>query len=143
MPRPRAAAALLAGLVVAAGCTGRPPEPVTVRGKILDARQKPLAGVIVRFWPADLQGGSAGDRLTGADGTFEVSCPPGKYHVTLMAVPAAHGADPASGKAPQPAKSPATPATIPPSYQDAQKTPWRDIHVGPGGRAGLVLAIAE
>jgi hypothetical protein len=147
MPRPTAATAfVLSGLLLAAGCTRPPPEPVIVRGHILDARNKPVTGVIVRFWPSDLRSSSVGgDPATGGDGSFEIHCPPGKYHITLMAIPAQRGADPAAGPSTPQGKVTAakTKTNVPGQYLDAATTPWRDIVIGAGGLGGLDLKIAE
>jgi hypothetical protein len=140
---PRRSTALLLVSLLAGGCTSTPPpRPVPVRGMVLDAQKKPVAGVIVRFWPSD-QRGAPTDMVTQKDGAFELSCLPGKYHVTLMNVPAQHGADPASGTTPDPTKSKGAQARIPPRLTDVNKTPWRDIDVPGEGRNGLELVIAE
>ena len=141
---PRTSAALLLGVLVFAGCAGRPPEPVPVpvRGKVIDAQKKPVAGVIIRFWPQPNYSGSR-DGATQTDGSFEVSCPPGKYEVTLMHIPSQHGGDPGAGGTAKAGKSASGKTAIPPRLLDVKKTPWRDIDVPAEGRSGLELAVVE
>ena len=141
---PRAFAALVLGGLLIGGCARQTPQqaPVAVRGKVFDARKKAMAGVIVRFWPQPTHASST-DGLTTADGSFEVQCVPGKYEVTLQAVPLQFGGEPAAMPAPDAKKGSAPRASFPVRFKDVAKTPWRDIDVPDGGRDGVELVIAE
>jgi hypothetical protein len=124
--------------VLFVGCAGKAPEPVAVKGRVLN-QKKPLAGVVVRFWREDKAGGST-DQLTDAEGKFSLTCLPGRYVVTVLSAPAAGGV-------PNPADAGATvkpgeiKSTIPPQYQDVERTPWRNIAVHETGRENLLLEI--
>jgi hypothetical protein len=116
--------------------------PVPVRGKIVDAQKKPVAGVIVRFWPQPGHASSR-DAATQSDGSFEVSCPPGKFEVTLMHIPLQHGGDPGAGATAKPGKSAGSKTFIPQPLLTVDRTPWRNIEVPAEGRSGLELTVAE
>jgi hypothetical protein len=135
---------LLLALTVATGCPGRPtpPAPVSVSGKLFDAQKKPVGGVIVRFWPQPDHAGSH-DGVAQNDGSFDLKCPPGKYDVTLMAIPSQQGAEPAAGGTVNPDKSKAPKTNIPERFLDVRKTPLRNIEVPADGRGGIELTLAE
>jgi len=115
---------------------------VPVRGKIVDARKKPVGGIIVRFWPSPGHAASR-DGVAQTDGAFELTCVPGKYEVTLMHIPGQHGGDPATGGTATPDKGKAPRTSIPASFLDAAKTPWRGIDVPAEGRTDLELVLGD
>ena len=94
----------------------------------------------MRFWLEPNHPGSH-DGPTQADGSFELSCVPGKYAVTLINIPTKHS-DPGAGATVNPGQ-PAAKTTIPTRFQVAHTTPWRGIEVSVEGRSGLELAIVE
>jgi ubiquitin len=140
----RARVASVVALCVIAGCgVPKPPPPVSVAGKVLK-QGKPLATVVVRFWPEDPQ---LQERIkpatatTGEDGQFHCKTPPGRYKVTLFAPPQAN-LDPQieSGAPKSPVPRKPTAASIPSGYQSAESTPL-SVEVPPGGKEDLVLAV--
>lgn len=142
--RPIRTAVALALLVLASGCKKPPPpEPVVLKGRVEYAGGKPVDRMVLTFQPADDAG--RGNRPVAAvnKGRFEVKCLPGRYKVTLAAVPLQHGAagpaggpDAAPGKLPRPDK----PGTIPPHYANPETSPW-DVTVPEGGKDDLVLTV--
>ena len=115
---------------------------VPVRGKIVDARKKPVGGIIVRFWPSPGHAASR-DGVAQTDGTFELTCAPGKYEVTLMHIPGQHGGDPATGGTATPDKGKAFKTSIPARFLAAADTPWRGIDVPAEGRTDLELVLGD
>jgi len=80
------------------------PDPVSVSGTVCDATGKPVANMMLAFRPEDA--GNQGQRpmaLVNADGKFRTRCLPGKYTVSLTALPrgAGHAADPAAASPPE------------------------------------------
>lgn len=142
----RLLAGLLCGclpLLFTGGCGGvKPPtEPVAVSGKIY-LGEKPLPGVIVRFW-AHQQNVSNSDTLTKPNGSYELKLPPGKYDVTLMTVPAAAGHQPADpGFQPAPDKKSGK-TGFPARYAARETTAWRSIDIPALGRNNLDLEIKD
>jgi hypothetical protein len=130
-------------LFLMTGCGGaaKPPEPVAVAGKLY-LGEKPLAGVIVRFW-AQQQNVANADALTQANGGFELKLPPGKYDVTLMAVPAAGQQPPEVGLAPAPGAKAGSPAkaSFPARFLNRETTGWRGVEIPALGRNNLDLEI--
>ena len=140
---------LLAGLMIgclpfllASGCgSAKPPEPVPVSGKLY-LGDRPLAGVIVRFW-AHQQNVSNSDALTSANGSYNLKLRPGKYDITLMSVPAA-GQQPADPSVPpSPDKKTGTPgrASFPVRLAARETTSWRGVEIPHLGRNNLDLEI--
>lgn len=79
-------------------------DPVSVSGSVFDATGKPVANMMLAFRPEDAA--NQGQRpmvLVNADGKFRTKCLPGKYTVSLTALPrgAGHAADPAGGLPPE------------------------------------------
>lgn len=68
------------------GCKAKPPQPVAVRGQLLDAKEQGIENVIVRFVSPN-PGEPAVDSVTQSDGAFTLTCRPGTYRVLLMTVP--------------------------------------------------------
>ncbi len=131
-------------LLLAAGCgSTKPPELVPVSGKVY-LGEKPLPNVIVRFW-AHKQNVSNADTLTKANGSYELKLPPGKYDVTLMAVPAA-GQQPADPSIPpSPDKKTGAPGRsgFPARYLARETTAWRSLEIPDLGRNHLDLEIKD
>src|SRR5262245_28935660 len=100
----------VAVIVTVAGCS-RPPPPalVPVEGKVV-RNGKPLATVVVRFWPEDegLQKQiTVATATTAEDGRFHVETPPGRYKVTLFAPPKSNLNPQIEGGAPKSSLPPA------------------------------------
>jgi hypothetical protein len=145
----RVVAVLAVVLLLAVGCRQQPPSgPAVVKGRVEGADGKPLGKMILRFHALEqstrpgtsIRSDSA---LTQADGSFVCECLPGRYKVTLAALPGGTtGAAPAHGKE-APAASSAgkhLPDNIPAMYASSAETPW-EIEVPPGGKSDVLLKI--
>jgi hypothetical protein len=115
---------------------------------VVFADGKPVANMVLTFHPADEATKTA--RLATAvlptDGSFAVECLPGRYKVTLAAIP--KGAGTASTEGPGAAPAPAAP-TKPPTdakslmlaqHADITRTPLT-AEVPAGGASDLVLTV--
>lgn len=96
--------------VFAVGCGGKPPPPpppVDISGKVVDAAGKPVGDKMLSLAPADPA--NQGERplcQVQADGTFRVTCIPGKYKATLVAMPKMPGHGPGEGGTIMPDQTP-------------------------------------
>jgi hypothetical protein len=128
--RPRLAAVLV-GLLVAAGCGRGGPECVPVEGTVR-LGGKPLAGVEVTFHPA--AGGAAARGTTDAAGRYTLAAADGKpgaaagkYLVTVKRPPAGRPANWETETRPPPPAGP----PVPLPYTSAATTPLeREVAVG-------------
>ena len=122
--------------IVTAGCARKPAQEVEVGGRVEDGEGKPVAKLVVRFHPQDEENkmGRLLTCLTEADGTFAGKCQPGRYKVTLNAVPAAGGSQPGAGMLAPPDKGPGVPS----NYASPTTTPW-EVTIPSGGKKDLVL----
>jgi hypothetical protein len=104
----QAVCGVLAGVLVVAlaGC-GKPPDPVTVRGKVVQ-NKKTKGGVLVTFWPQDSRQKMA-TVVADDQGQFELQCVPGKYKVTIIA-PSQGAEAAAEAGGPAAANNPSAPA---------------------------------
>lgn len=99
--------------LVLVGCGGGKPKQrasVTITGRVTDPAGKPVGAGMLSFAPADPD--NQGDRpmvQVQADGTFGVSCLPGRYKVTLVPLPKAAGHVPEGGDVVTPEKAQAGP----------------------------------
>src|SRR5262245_37545142 len=126
-------------LLALAGCS-KPPDPVTVRGKVVQ-NKKAKGGVLVTFWPQDTRQKMA-TAVADDQGQFEIQCVPGKYKVTIIA--AAQGAEAAAeAGGPAAANNPSAPARPGPgsisrkSYYDQTGTRL-SVDVPAGGLSDVV-----
>lgn len=95
---------VLLGLLVAPlagmGCTKALPKPVPVevQGTLTTESGKPLDALLLRFHPQEEKNatGSVLTCVTEEKGTFVGQCLPGKYKVTVLAIPVQYGGSPAS-----------------------------------------------
>jgi hypothetical protein len=135
-------AAVAATLLALAGCGHHEeaPAPVPVEGKLTTPAGKPVAHVILTFFPRDeANRGQRFQATADKDGRFSTRCLPGRYKVALTPVPTQHGqADPTGGGvAPPPgAGSPAVPA----NYRSEPQTPL-EADIPAGGKQDLVLVV--
>jgi hypothetical protein len=142
-------ALLFFGLVSVAGCgKAPPPVPVPAKGKVVFADGKPVKGMVLSFHPDDeaTKSGRMPSLLLPDDGAFVVECLPGRYKVTLGAVPKAAGAaTDGPGTTPAPIPSPSGLSLDPKSlmfarHADVSKTPL-SVEVPAGGASDLVLTV--
>jgi hypothetical protein len=131
--------ALVAALL-ASGCAKKPPEEVDVAGRVEDAGGKPVAHVLVRFHPQDVDPSYAKvlTRVTKSDGTFTGTCFPGRYKVTMVPIPAGSGgSDPGAGALATPDKGP---TSMPSRYTSPTETPWEET-IPDSGKKDIVLKV--
>lgn len=141
-PRRVAACGLVAAVL--AGCGPPPPAFAPATGRVtLDGR--PLAGVVVRFFPDPDAHGRAGPVAMGEtddDGRFELNSVTGvrgvvvATHRVTVAEPEPEPPLPAElrGQAPprpRPKRKPGEPPRFPPVYTDLAKTPLPPVEVRP------------
>jgi hypothetical protein len=135
---------LLAGaLLLAPGGCSKAPDPVTVRGKVVQ-NKKAKSGVLVTFWPEDSRQKMA-SVVADDEGQFEIQCVPGKYKVTVIA--AVRGAEAAAeAGGPAAANNPSAPArgagSLSPKANDPTTTRL-SVEVPPGGRSDVVLTLDD
>jgi hypothetical protein len=137
--------AALAGVLLLAltGCT-KPPEPVTVRGKVVQ-NKKAKGGVLVTFWPQDSRQKMA-SVVADDQGQFELQCVPGKYKVTIIA-PSQGAESGAEAGGPAAANNPSAPARsapglISPKANDPTGTRL-SVEVPAGGLSDVVLRLDD
>ncbi len=137
----------LSVFLLAAGCgKPTPPDPVEARGHVQYANRKPGTGLVLIFHPQD----EANCRHTptvetdAEDGTFSLSCLPGRYKVTVAEPP--QGPPPEGGPSvAPPSKTPVRAGKVPAwvtsaGYKNPRETPW-DIEVPASGTNDLVLVL--
>lgn len=98
------------GLValVLVGCGGgKPPrKPVTILGRVTDAKGKPVGNVMLSFAPMDAANKDERPMAqVASDGLFKADCLPGRYRVTLIPMPKAPGQAPDEGNVSAPEKA--------------------------------------
>ena len=118
----------LVAMVALAGCSKTPPAPVVVKGRVTQADGKPVANMIVTFTARE-EGNKSSRPIAMLDaaGQYEVTCIPGKYKVSLAAIPVqAGGGSPAGGGDANVGKLPVAgdQKAIPIKYRDAESSPW-------------------
>lgn len=136
-------AVLLAACALAAGCgKPKPPEPVTVEGKVVGIDGKPLTGLVLTFHPQeDVNKASRPSAHLGQkDGSFRLDCIPGRYKATLTPVPRQFGAEPGSGPGPGPIGLPKLPEGLPRKYLSATDSDLT-VDVPAEGARNLVLQL--
>lgn len=121
MTRRHFAALALFALVGCGSPPAKPLSPVEITGR-LSVEGKPFGNVMLTLHPQDADAqGQRPTALVKADGTFAVSCLPGKYKVTLSPLPHGPGdAGPGTGTTPGATAA----AGIPATYSMATSTPW-------------------
>src|SRR5262245_34578976 len=109
-------------LLLALGCSKKPPFEVEIAGRAENRSGKALAGFALRFHPDDEinKHGRTLICLVQADGKFAGKGLPGKYKVTLVKPAVGSGADPGAGVTAAPVKEN---KDIPPAYADPGQTP--------------------
>jgi hypothetical protein len=134
---------LLSALVLTMfGCAAKPPPAVLVKGSVVRGGQ-PLENIVIRFWPVDpaLQEKiKTPEAATGSDGTFSLSCPPGKYRVTLFAAPIPGGPPPNQGGPVGPPSPSVTTTELPPQIADRGQTPL-EVEIQSSGNDNVVLSV--
>ena len=134
------------GLVVAPlavmGCTKALPQPmpVEVQGTLTTESGKPLEALLLRFHPQEEKNerGSILACVTDEKGTFAGECLPGKYKVTVLAIPVQHGGSPAS--ATTTATAGKSKVAIPANYKSPANTPL-EIDIPVEGKRNVVLKV--
>ena len=131
-------------LLALAGCA-KPPDPVTVRGKVVQ-NKKAKGGVLVTFWPQDSRQKLPPPALADDQGQFEVQCVPGKYKVTIIA-PSQGAEAAAEAGGPATANNPSAPARGAPGFVSPMANdPTRSrlaIEVPAGGISDVVLRLDD
>jgi hypothetical protein len=124
------------------GCgSSQPLNPVPVKGKVM-FQGKPLANVLVQFNPEDIKQRRA-EAPTGPDGTFSLSCVPGKCRVTILPLGKPPPPPTIEKGKPQADLSPSeVSADIPEKYKDPATTPFK-LEVPEQGKEGIELTIEE
>jgi hypothetical protein len=135
---------LLVACAVATGCgKKKPPEKVTVEGKVVSADGKPVTGLLVKFHPQeDVNKTDNPADFLSKQGTFRFQCLPGRYKATLAPV-ALHGhvpSGPGAVPGPGPVNTPKLPAGIPSKYLSAPESPW-EVDIPVGGTQDVVLTL--
>ncbi len=136
---------LLAGAIglLAIGCKAedeKPKDPVEVKGSVIDARnKKAVAHVLVTFWPQDKTGKMA-EVMADKEGKYALSCPPGRYKITVVArenLPG--GGTIESGGTPSPG---AGKHRVPEKYKNAVDSELA-VDVPDGGLANHMITLKE
>jgi hypothetical protein len=146
----RFAPLLLIGLLFLGCQKARPtlPEAVSVSGKLLDAKGKPIANkIVIVFHATDVNYTQDIKPTTPAkdEGLFTMKLRPGSYKVTLANIPIISGGAPgAGGPAAGPAQEKGAPAAAlyPAEYGNEGTTPWK-IEVKPGTNEPFTLQIGK
>lgn len=117
-----------------------PKDPVEVKGSVVDARQKKaVPHVLVTFWPQDKTGRMA-EVMADKEGKYVLSCPPGRYKITIVArenLPGGGAIE--SGGTPSPG---AGRSRIPDRYKNA--VDWElAVDVPDGGLANHIITLKE
>jgi hypothetical protein len=134
----RAGFAIL-GLLVLAGCAGKPPDPVPVKGNVT-CDGKPLNGVVVTFWPED-KGRRSASAICDSTGKFSLHCVSGWYKVTVSPNLQGGGEPTVGSGTPGAAGGPPKQALVVPAhYAATSSTPLR-IEVPAGGSDNLPVAL--
>jgi hypothetical protein len=132
------AAVLLA--VCLAGCKDKPPEPVPITGKVQDEAGNPMGEMLLTLHPVEEKNKNARieSALTNKEGTFSLTSVPGKYKITMLALPkgGSFGGAPTGGNVPAPDFGPGAEKRA--RYRDPQQTPW-SVDVPLEGKKDLVL----
>lgn len=124
-----------------AGCKKKPPTPVAVKGRALDAAGKPLTDLLLVFHPQDKENQSQVPSAILKEGHFEVQCLPGRYRVTLGVIPVAGQAPASSGVLVDPGKADNPKQdSIPAPYRNSTNSPW-EITISENGKADLELRL--
>ena len=129
----------LAFLFLLAGCKDKPPEPVSIKGKVQYEDGKPVSEMVLTFHPMDETNKNTRPvQVTDKKGNFSIPCVKGRYKVTLAALPKG----PAGGGAGGPSGGFTPGADSGPKniYRDPQKTPWL-IDVPEKGKVDIVLTV--
>ena len=122
-------AALIATIfmTLVSGCTkprSPAPPPVAISGKVVFGNGKPVTNMVISLHPKEEQ--NAGNRPSGhvdKDGKYALSAIPGRYKVTLLAIPA-HGGSAGAADLPMPQKGDPKDVFNPMTrYRDAQNSP--------------------
>ncbi len=137
---------LVVAILAGAGCQKPPPPrgalgPPEIKGRALDSDGNPLVKVSLVFLPQDeVNKGTRVICLTQPDGSFVGRCSPGRYKVTLAAVPSgASKADKTDKDAPA-RRTPSLPFGVPARYGSATETPW-EVEVPADGKSDIVLKV--
>jgi hypothetical protein len=134
--------AWLCAVICLAGCHKKPLDPVVVKGRAVFEGGKPLAEVVLSFYPRDSTNSQQlPAAVTDKDGNFSITCLPGKYTATFNPIPKRHGS---TGAAPSdhavPAKGKGPDAKAIGKYQQPESSPWK-IVVPAEGMEGLILKL--
>jgi hypothetical protein len=130
-------------VVTLVGCRGalKPLPVVAVQGKVTDKVEKPVAGVVVQFWPTDealQQRMKPAQAMVDEHGQFQLACPPGKYKVTVFAPPQA-GPRTLEGTPSGPPAAQKS-ASIPEVFRQPSTT-WLTVDVPEQGASNVVVSL--
>ena len=143
MSRAWAGVGVLSLAVLTCGCGKKPAaEEVDIAGRLEDAAGKPLPRMIVHFYALDEANkhARAWTCATQAGGDFKGRCLPGRYKVTVAAVPLGTGtADPGSGTIADPGKAKGV-AGVPKAYTSPDDTPLQ-VMIPDRGKTDIVLKV--
>jgi hypothetical protein len=129
----------VAAACAAWGCSARPTEATkeTVEGQVT-TQGRPVALVLVTFYPQDPADPKRYDGPAAKDGKFSVSCPKGKYKVTLNPLPVGSGGDAGAGGLAGADRNALS--EVPASYRARGSTPLT-VDVPDGGKKDVALEV--
>jgi hypothetical protein len=132
-----AVGAVLALVLLLPGCAKKqPPKEEDVAGRAEKADGKPLSKVLLRFHAQDEA--RTVSCPTKDDGTFECRCLPGRYKVTVLAIPTQSGGSPGTGGIAAPATG--SLAGVPSAYTSPTDTPL-EVTIPEGGKKDIELKL--
>ncbi len=128
--------AAAAGLL-AAGCKDKPPEAVSVKGKVQYQGGKPVVEMVLTFHPLDESNKNTRPvQITDKQGNFSIPCVKGRYKITMTAPPKGHAGGYAGGPSGGPVPGPENQSI----YRDPEQTPWLVV-VPENGKEDIVLTV--
>ena len=114
-------------LIAVVGCRKAPskPDPVEIEGTVKTDTGKPLEMLLLRFHAQDDKNKSESSLtcVTKENGVFTGKCLPGKYKVTLSAVPIREGGTPGDAATTSLGTAGKSSVPIPPEYNSPTRTP--------------------
>lgn len=145
MPRTLALIFLALACLLPIGCRKKPLPKVAIAGVALNAQNKPLDKLIIKFHPQDEDNKFSSLETAVNNGKFEGKLQPGRYKVTLAIIPIEVG--PGAGGPGTPPQVPAASGKhgaavggIPSQYLTEEKTPW-DVTIPADGNQDMKLTM--
>lgn len=131
--------------LVLAGCGGGKPKQrpsVTITGRVVDTAGKPVGNMMLSFAPIDAVNKDERPMAqVEADGTFRATCVPGRYKVTMVAIPKTPGSAPDEGNVTTPEKAKVITKSNPMEMAKGTSQPSWDIEVKLGGNDEFKLQV--